>query len=785
MAEFLPIIMFSQRDVDNQAIEAGGDNRPRSWFLEGDALADRSQALVDGLLSVVNIERKNTSLPYLLDVQLVSDDTSKTKRKAVAAMFDVPAANDGPRIIGMHGSENLLVQARGEADLRRMVKNVSDMARNVAGISCVKRIAPFKPEVDINSPSGVYKVKLVDYKDERDNEASRTDLKNCLDERGLELDTVRYTNELVVYKMVATRDQTMALMDSAAGESIFSIQPMPRYRMTLDALSEPYEAPDSIAHEDGREYPRLGILDSGIEPIGPLSSWLIGERYSPYLLEEQDHSHGTFVAGIAQYGDQFEHEHWIGGEPLELIDANVFPDEKAEGGYVDETEVIENIREALARDHDEATVWNLSISGANEVKDNDFSDFAKALDALQDEYGILICKSAGNTLGLLKGGQKERLSAGADSVRSLTVGSAAHEQSSYDFSKKGEASPFSCIGPGPEFIIKPEISHYGGNAGINPRTGEIMASRVHSFATDGRVAADVGTSFSTPRVSALAANLVFALDSEPDPLLIKTLIIHSANFADNKLVPSDDRVRELGFGIPQPVQQILSSNPYESTLVLRGKLEKREKVNILGFPMPPSLIREGVYTGQIILTLVYNPILDESQGGEYCQSNIDVKFGSFESKKERDTSKQNIINPIGRNDAVNLLRTDYYSRKRLKEAQSDFALKERMLIQFTGKYAPVKKYAVDLSDLKPSFHSKLGKNRLWFLELDPLFRYNIEMRASTTGEALEQQYCLAITIRDPMREAPVYDEVVQQLNINNFLHEPVKIRNQARSYIGN
>ena len=312
-----------------------------------------------------------------------------------------------------------------------------------------------------------------------------------------------------------------------------------------------------------------------------------------------------------------------------------------------------------------------------------------------------------------------------------------------------------------------------------------MASRVHSFATDGRVAADVGTSFSTPRVSALAANLVFALDSEPDPLLIKTLIIHSANFTDNKLVPSDDRVRELGFGIPQPVQQILSSNPYESTLVLRGKLEKREKVNILDFPMPPSLIREGVYTGQIILTLVYNPILDESQGGEYCQSNIDVKFGSFESKKERDTSKQNIINPIGRNDAVNLLRTDYYSRKRLKEAQSDFALKERMLIQFTGKYAPVKKYAVDLSDLKPSFHSKLGKNRLWFLELDPLFRYNIEMRASTTGEALEQQYCLAITIRDPMREAPVYDEVVQQLNINNFLHEPVKIRNQARSYIGN
>ena len=783
MADFLPITMFKQRADDNQVVEAGGDNRPRNWFLEGDALSERSRTLIDGLLSVVAGERKNNKLPYLLDVQLVSDDTSKTKRKAVASMFDIPAAKDGPRIIAMRGSENLVVQAYDEADLHRMVKNVSDTTRNVAGISCVKQIAPFEPSINLNAPDEVYKVKLVDYKDEIANQECRTDFEEALVGLDIEFEAVRYTDNLVIYKMVATSAKAAALTDGIMGESIFSIQPMPRCRMSLDALSESYEEPEPLVPKEGTEYPKLGVLDSGIEPIEPLAPWLMEERRSSYPPEEQDHDHGTFVAGVAQYGDQFEHERWVGGEPMKLFDANVFPDENVMGGGVNESDVIANIEEVLLYAHDKASVWNLSISGPDAVRDNDFSDFAKALDAIQDKYGILICKSAGNTFRMLRGGNKERLFSGADSVRALTVGSAAQDKGTYDIAEKGAASPFSCVGPGPEFIIKPEVSHYGGNAGVDPRTNKFTATHVHSYTTDGHIATAVGTSFSTPRVSALASNLIFALDSEPSLLLAKTLIIHSASFTDGKLMPPDERVKELGFGIPEKISQILSDNLYESTLILRGTLAKGEKINILDFPMPPSLVRDGIYTGQIVLTLVYNPILDESQGGEYCQSDINVMFGSFDSKQQRDTTKRNIINPIGRNDAVNLLRNDYYSKKRLKEAQTDFALKERMLVEFAGKYAPVKKYAVDLADLRPSIQKKLGEERLWFLELDPLFRYNVEARASATGEVLEQPFCLVITIRDPEREAPVYNEVIHQLDVNNFPHTPVRVRSQVRNLI--
>lgn len=41
-------------------------------------------------------------------------------------------------------------------------------------------------------------------------------------------------------------------------------------------------------------------------------------------------------------------------------------------------------------------------------------------------------------------------------------------------------SPFSEKGPGPAYIIKPDIVHLGGNAGVNSK-GEIIQGGVKSF----------------------------------------------------------------------------------------------------------------------------------------------------------------------------------------------------------------------------------------------------------------------------------------------------------------
>lgn len=410
--------------------------------------------------------------------------------------------------------------------------------------------------------------------------------------------------------------------------------------------------------------------------------------------------------------------------------------------------------------HEKVKVWNLSVSITRPVVDTKFSDFAIALDSIQDKYNVLICKSAGNCRNFENNYPKGRIHEGADSVRSLVVGSVAHDKGQYDYA---------------EYIIKPEVSHYGGNAGVTP-SGETVTTGVKSFSKDGKMATGVGTSFSTPRVTALAAGIQQELSEEFDPLLIKALITHSASYPKEMTVPVTERAKQVGFGIPKNVPDIIYNSPYEATLILRDSLAKGDKIDIMDFPMPQCLLKDGYYTGQIIATLVYDPVLDPSQGIEYCQSNIDVKFGSYDTKEERDTSKRHILNPVGRKGSQNLLLGTVYSKNKMKEKSSEFALKERLLIQYADKYYPVKKYAVDLSELTEKKKIEyLSPDKKWFLFLQGVYRDHIERMAQIESFALTQEFCLILTIRDPNQKEHVYDEVTQKLDEYNFWHSNIRV----------
>ena len=554
--------------------------------------------------------------------------------------------------------------------------------------------------------------------------------------------------------------------------ALFSVEPMPKYVISLDFLEEdddiPIKKPDSE-----KNYMTIGILDNGIETIPHLKPWIDIERWSPYPESSINPTHGTFVAGIALYGDECEGKGWVGHKGIKLFDAAVFPDNSKEG--LDEDELIANIKEAVKLYNEQVKIWNLSISITRPVSDNKFSDFAIALDALQDEYNALICKSAGNCRNFESSRPKGRVHEGADSIRSLVVGSFAHKKGTYDYAEVNDPSPFSRVGPGPEFIIKPEVSHYGGNAGVDP-LGNTVTTGVKSFAKDGTLAQGVGTSFSTPRITALAAGIQQELSEDFDPLLLKSLITHSASYPREMTVPSIERAKQVGFGLPKSVSEIIYNSPYEATLILRDNLAKGDKIDIMDFPMPQCLIKDGYYTGQIIATLVYEPILDASQGIEYCQSNLDIKFGSYDEKFERDISQRHILNPVGRKGAQNLFLGSVFSKTKMKNKSSDFALKERLQIQYGDKYYPVKKYAIDLSELTEQKKiDYLSSDKKWFLFLQGVYRDHIERLSQLESFTLSQEFCLILTIRDPFYKEEVYDEVTHKLDEYNFWHSNIKI----------
>lgn len=774
--EKLPIKFFAPREIDELKVEGIGNSDMPNWVLTGSELAQRASELNQAFTqfaSVVN-ERsaRKSAVPFTFIAKMCEDATAKSRRGDISSLFQV---GDKTNVIGLTASDELVVKIDSVFQMDEISARINDYERNSYAISCLETFWEFQPEIESIEENSAYKVKLIDFQDYDTNIAMQRLFEQALTLRKIVYKKSSYTTQFPIYKInLAPKAILDALYGDDAYEMIFSIEPMPKYVISLDSIQDD-EPIDIVKPINEERYETLGILDTGISAIPHLKPWIADERWTVYPDSEIDSTHGTFVAGVALYGDACEGKNWVGHNGIKLFDATVFPN-TPDG--IDEDELIENIKEAIKANHEKVKVWNLSISVVRPVSDTKFSDFAIALDDLQTKYNILICKSAGNCSNFITGHPKGRIHEGADSVRSLVVGSVAQAKGPNDYTEIDNPSPFSRVGPGPEYIIKPEVSHYGGNAGVDTH-GHIVTTGVTSFSKDGGLSKSVGTSFSTPRVASLATGLYQEMDEDFDPLLLKALMIHSASYSEKLQIPETERTNQLGFGVPKNIPQILYNNPYEATLILRDTLAKGEKIDIMDFPMPKSLIRNGYYTGQIIATLVYDPILDPSQGIEYCQSNIDIKFGSFNQKFSRDTSKRNILNPVGREGSKNLLGGTLYSKRLMRDRKNEFALRERLLIQYADKYYPVKKYAIDLSELTEANKQQYATaDKKWYLYLAGFYREHTEQRAKLKRAIPSQDFCLIITIRDPERKANIYDEITQELDMHNFWHSNIKISNE-------
>jgi hypothetical protein len=780
----LPIKFFAKREIDNLRVEAGGSEDLPKWILDEEKLTIRSKGFVsklEGFKKVIQKkEQSNSLIPLAIKARIIDDAAAKTHRREVYGLFRTGASNN---VLGLVESDEIIVKIENTKETDTIIERLKNTEKYIYALSCIDSIEEFNPIfIKSEKDSAVdYKIKLIDYQNYEQNNSIRKYFENSITKMGLQINKTNYTSDYIVYNIKSVNvDVLETIKQDAAFEAVFSIEPMPMYRVGLDLISDDTGVSIIIPEED-RHYVTVGVLDTGVAEIPHLKPWLHDTRWTAYPEEYVDRSHGSFVSGIVVYGDQLEDGEWIGGKGVRILDACVFPNTEKE--EISEDELIRNIQEAVKKYYNDVKIWNLSISITRPVDEFSFSDFAIALDALQDKYNVLLCKSAGNCKNFLTGHPKGKIHEGADSLRSIVVGSIAHKQSEYDLAEIDNPSPFTRIGRGPSFVIKPEVVHYGGNAGLNHQA-KLVTTGVKSFGLDGSICKSVGTSFSTPRIAALAAGLYQEMDEEFDPLLIKGLIVHSANYSQLLKIPNAERVNQVGFGKPQSIKSILYNSPNEVTLILRDEMSKGEYTDIMDFPMPECLIANGFYTGQIVVTLIYNPILEPSQRAEYCQSNIDIKMGTFDMKKDRDTTRKNILNPVGRDGSKNLLLESCYSKRKIKNSTGDFALKERLLIQYGDKYYPVKKYAVDLSEINDSHKLKyLTKDKKWYMFLRGLFREHIETKAQLESSNLSQEFCLLVTLKDPSGTQPVYDQVTQKLNEYNFWHNNIKLQSDIELHI--
>lgn len=769
----LPIRFFSMREKDERMTEGAGDSEIPNW-VDREAIPQKQASfkeLMEGVaLTLSEKSKRNNPLPTVISLQLNQNASAKGSRQNIASIFNDRGAIN---LIGVTGKDCIMVKLNSSAEANRIadkIKNLRTGDKTYLGVAAIDAINNFVPAVKDNlNLDSIIKIKLINYYDKEINDVlSRSFEKSC-EENGIKCSRCNYSSKIIAYRGTGITIDQLGFLSSFEG--VQSICEMPVLEFDEDSIQYAEDI-DIKEPQDGVTYPVVGVLDSGIAHIPHLEKWLCEDKATFFTEDDTDKGHGTFVSGIVEYGDELIGKECSGLPGCKLYDANVISKFYK---TMFEDEVIVNIRDAVSHRPD-IKIWNMSIGTETTADEQEFSDYAKELDNIQDEYDILIIKSAGNCPELSI--PVSRIAIPADSVRSLVVGSIAHKQREFDRAEVNCPSPFSRKGRGPAHIIKPEVVSYGGNAGVD-ENGELTESPVLSFTPDGGITGKTGTSFSTPRVTAIAAGLQMRMGESFNPLLAKALIIHSAHYPVEMKMEVGDKLKFAGFGLPSSSNKILFNDKYETTLILQDTLEKGRFIEILDFPYPQSMIEGGYFYGNIQVTLVSKPILCTSQGAEYCQSNLKVMLGTYDNKTLRDTSKRNIKNPIGAEGRKNLLGSSLYGAKAHRDVDTSYA-SERMLVDYGDKFQPTKKWNIDLSELKQGPKNEFLKApKSWYLKIEGLYRQFIEDLNESNDESTSQDFCLIITIRDTKRQHEIYDEVTQQLDNNGFVYNTVKVDQQV------
>ena len=543
----------------------------------------------------------------------------------------------------------------------------------------------------------------------------------------------------------------------AGVRSIYQMPLIRTIRSRVLNAEELLSLPASDQYSD--DMPVVVVVDSGIsDELPELKGWVFG-RESYVAPPYENTEHGTFIAGLICWGAHLNPTlEGLNNDPCGVFDLQVLPNSDPEKGDTDsltESVFLVSLDTSLKQWANKYKVWNLSLSTNAVCSLEEFSPLAQELDNLQEKYGVCFVISAGNFTSpplpdyprTPEQLEDARITSPADSVLGVTVGAISHVDCERSGPDKNYPSPFSRNGSGPNHIIKPDLVHYGGTCSIDGL--DIMGVRSINGTNS---VENLGTSFSAPLVARTLAQIYHYITPTPTPVLAKALLIHHSR--DPR---TDDRVPDeeencFGFGRPAQVPYCLECTPYSATLVFDDVLRPGYFLEWDEFPYPPSLKRDGRYHGEIWMTVAFAPTRGARWGTEYCETHIEANFGVYREQTSRKTGEVKIkfhglVPPEHKNKGI---------------------LYESYQVAQLRKWAPVRTY-----------HGKMGntgeRGLRWRLKVRMLTRHGIE-----NEEAFKPQpFSLIITIADPEKRVPVYDEMSRIVR-SRFRAQNLTVRTPAR-----
>ncbi len=424
-----------------------------------------------------------------------------------------------------------------------------------------------------------------------------------------------------------------------------AITHMPLIRTVRGKMFNPMALPELLTRDEVTgDIPVVVVVDSGIsEHIPALQNWIFG-RQSDVAPQYLNTDHGTFVAGLICWGRAFNPTiSAIDDSPCGVFDLQVIPNQDPSKGdtlALMETELLMSLETALQQHANKYKVWSLSLGTDTICSLDEFSYLAEQLDDLQEKYQVSFVISAGNydTPPLLDYPRTPaqidpgRITAPADSVLGIAVGALSHIDHKKNGPNKHHPSAFSRHGAGPNYVIKPDLVHYGGSCATDAT--DVIGIRSLNGAG---CAENLGTSFAAPLVSRTLAQIYHRITPTPSPVLARALLTHHARDPRSGLRVPDGDENFFGFGLPATVPYCLECTPYTSTSVFDDVLRPGYYLEWNDFPYPPSLYRNGRYFGEIWMTVAFAPARGSRWGTEYCEAHIDAHFGVYRQQTSKKT----------------------------------------------------------------------------------------------------------------------------------------------------
>lgn len=730
-------IPFSRSDLG--AIEGGGGGAKELV----EVTADYRRSLVRDLNSTKNyLQSKLDGHPRSLGTIVF-----KLREQAIAKSH---RPNKLTREAGLqnagHGKiDEMLVAAHaGSFDALESIILHRNIKAIVANLSAIERIEPWDEARKIPggrdtlfSATNIL-IRLFQYSGEDATDFNHDNVLDILDDNEVNYITIRQRRGPPLIRVMDISehdDYVLELLIEHPG--VRTLMPEPKYSaFPVSASNTEGNNLDNFPVPHA-ELPLVAVFDTGASPVAASISPWIASRETYVLPPDTRYEHGTMVSSLVAGANFLNDGHsWLPETQSKVHDVCALDED---GSFI--SDLILRLTDAVSKRPD-IKIWNLSLGG-HPCSEHLFSDFAMTLDKLSDQFGILFVVAAGNYLDepirtwpnpdSLNG--KDLISSPGESVRALTVGSISHIDSTDALSSLGTPTPYTRRGPGPVFTPKPDITHAGGGVHAPWSAG---ASSLKVMGPDNRVYSNFGTSFASPIVASLAAHTWQKIATNPDfsvsPSLVKALLIHSAQLSSPDYSPNERRY--YGAGLPEEVIETLHDSDDRFTLTFQTFLVPGMRWRKDNYPIPASLIQDGKFKGEIIITAAYAPPLDPNAGSEYVRANVELSFGLIENNSMK--GKVPMEGEIG---------------------QSGY---ESAQIEHGGKWSPVKIH-------RKSFSRGIASGN-WALQAKATLRAN--------EPALREPLpvTIIVTLRSLDGNSHVYSDGVRALNSKNWAHSQLPVR---------